>query len=214
MAKLRTGVPLWLALERHPHRRRYQSLNRDMVTDVVIVGGGLTGAVLAWTFAKAGIRVVVLEAKRVGHGSTAANSALLMHEPDRDLGELTEWYGPRTARRIWRLALQATRDFRRTVQALEIDCDLVRRDAVYFTTKSDAVTRLHAEHRRRRGAGFGGRWLDARALRRTTGIAGAAGIRSRGNAQFNPYRACLGLLRSAREQGAVVFEHSAVRRIW
>src|SRR5439155_12866569 len=42
---------------------------------------------------------------------------------------------------------------------------------------------------------------------------GAAGIRSRGNAQFNPYRACLGLLRSARKHGAVVFERSAVRRI-
>src|SRR5438874_8402824 len=145
MAKLRTGVPLWLALERHPHRRRYQSLNRDMVTDVVIVGGGLTGAVLAWTFAKAGIRVVVLEAKRVGHGSTAANSALLMHEPDRDLGELTEWFGARSARRIWHLSRQATRDFTRILQT--IDCDLAQRDAVYFTRQSDEVGRLRAEHR-------------------------------------------------------------------
>src|SRR5947209_7603697 len=118
MAKLRTGVPLWLALERNPHRRRYQILNRDMMTDVVIVGGGLTGAVLAWTFAKAGIRVVVLEARRVGHGSTAANSALLMHEPDRDLGELTKSYGARAARRIWQLVLRATREFTKTLHAL------------------------------------------------------------------------------------------------
>jgi glycine/D-amino acid oxidase-like deaminating enzyme len=38
-------------------------------------------------------------------------------------------------------------------------------------------------------------------------------IRTRGNAQLDPYRACLGLLRAARSRGARVFEHSAVRRV-
>jgi glycine/D-amino acid oxidase-like deaminating enzyme len=50
-------------------------------------------------------------------------------------------------------------------------------------------------------------------LERSTGIDGAAGIRSRGNAQFDPYRACLGLVRAAQEDGALIFERSAVRRI-
>jgi glycine/D-amino acid oxidase-like deaminating enzyme len=141
-----------------------------MVADVVIVGGGLTGAVVAWKFAKAGVRVVVLEARRVGQGSTAANSALLMHEPDRDLGELKEFFGSQAARRIWSLCRQATRDFTGTLRQLNIDCDLAEREAIYFTMNKDAVRRLHAEHRRRRSAGFGGRWLDAGELRRLTGI--------------------------------------------
>ena len=145
--------------------------------------------------------------------STAANSALLMHEPDRDLGELKELYGSQAARRIWSLCRQATRDFTGTLRQLNIDCYLAEREAIYFTVNKDAVRRLHAEHRRRRSAGFGGRWLDAGELRRLTGIRGAAGIQSRRNAQFNPYRACLGLLRSAKGQGAHVFECSAVRRI-
>ena len=213
MSELRVGVPLWLGLEKNPARRRYRSLDHNMVADVVIVGGGLTGAVVAWKFAKAGVRVVVLEAKRVGQGSTAANSALLMHEPDRDLGELKELYGSQAARRIWSLCRQATRDFTGTLGQLNIDCDLAEREAIYFTMNKDAVRRLRAEHRRRRSAGFGGRWLDAGELRRLTGIRGAAGIQSRSNAQFNPYRACLGLLRSAKGQGAHVFECSAVRPI-
>ena len=69
------------------------------------------------------------------------------------------------------------------------------------------------EHRLRRAQGFGGRWLGAAALKRSTGIDGAAGIRSRGNAQFDPYRACLGLVRAAEEDGALIFERSAVGRI-
>src|SRR5437016_6835043 len=119
--ELRTGIPLWLGLERNSDRQRYQSLDRDLSTDVVIVGGGLTGAVLALTFVKAGIAVVVLEANCVGHGSTAANSALLMHEPDRDFGDLAKSYGLRAARRIWRLGVEATRAFIKTLQDLDID---------------------------------------------------------------------------------------------
>jgi glycine/D-amino acid oxidase-like deaminating enzyme len=50
-------------------------------------------------------------------------------------------------------------------------------------------------------------------LGRATGIEGAAGIRTGGNAQLDPYRACLGLLASAQERGARIFEHSPARRI-
>src|SRR5438067_1330191 len=155
--ELRTGIPLWLGLERNPHRQRYQSLERDLSTDVVIIGGGLTGALLALTFTKAGIAVVVLEANGVGQGSTAANSALLMHEPDTDFGELAKSYGTRAARRIWQLGMETTRAFTTTLQELDIDCDLVQRDAVYFTMRADAVNQLRVEHCRRRAAGFGGR---------------------------------------------------------
>jgi glycine/D-amino acid oxidase-like deaminating enzyme len=164
----------------------------------VIVGGGLTGALLAWRFAGAKVRVVLLEGELVGRGSTAANSALLMQEPDKDLGTLTKWYGQMAARRIWQLSRQATRDFIATLQRLDIGCDLVERDSVYYTMRPEVLRTLHAEHRRRRAAGVGGRWLGALALRQTTGIAGAAAIRTRGNAQLDPYRACRGLLQAAQ----------------
>ena len=38
--------------------------------DVVIVGGGLTGCATAYAFAAAGIKVALLEADRVGRGTT------------------------------------------------------------------------------------------------------------------------------------------------
>src|SRR5437868_6872618 len=114
MTRLRRGVPLWLDLAPDSKRSRYRSLNGDMTVDVVIVGGGLTGAMLAWKFSTANIRVALLERDRVGHGSTAANSALLMHEPDMDLGELAAQYGRAAAGRIWQLCREATRDFIRT----------------------------------------------------------------------------------------------------
>jgi glycine/D-amino acid oxidase-like deaminating enzyme len=213
MARLRIGVPLWLALGPRHQGSHYPSLNGDLAVDIVIVGGGLTGAALAWMFAAANVRVALLEAARVGRGSTAASSALLMEEPDKDYGELTRLYGPAATKRIWQLSRVATRDFIATLRRLDIGCDLIERESVYYTMRPDLATKMRAEHRRRRAAGFGGRWLDAAALRRATGIAGAAAIKSRGNAQLDPYRACLGLLRAAHENGARICERSAIHRI-
>jgi glycine/D-amino acid oxidase-like deaminating enzyme len=213
MSRLHIGVPLWLTLASGRRHRRYRSLKRHLSVDVVIVGGGLTGAAIAWTFASAGVRVALLEAAGVGCGSTGASTAMLMQEPDEDFAELTGRYGAHAARRIWQLSQWATREFIATLRRLDIVCDLSERDSMYYATRPDAVASLRAEYRRRRAAGFGGRWLDARALRRAAGISGSAAIRTRGNAQLDPFRACLGLLRAAERNGAYLFEHSAVHRI-
>src|SRR5205814_10501539 len=121
-------------------------------------------------------------------------------------------YGRMAAKRIWQLSRDATRDFISTLQRLRIACDLAERRAIYYTLQPEAARHLRAEHHRRRTAGFGGRWLDAAALQRITGISGVAGIQTRGNAQLDPYRACLGLIRAAEATRASIFERSAVRR--
>ena len=173
----------------------------------------MTGAGIAHVFAEAGIRVVVVEAGRVGRGSTAASTALLMQETDTSLGDLEGRYGRARARRIWELNHDAARDLVATIRRLRIPCDVADRDGVYYTTDAREVARLQAECERRRRAGFSASWTSAAALLSMTGIAGAGAIRSRGNAQCDPYRACLGLLRAAARDGARIFERSRVRRI-
>ena len=209
MAKLRIARSLWTARGRD-QQRRYESFKGERAADVAIVGGGVTGAAVAWRFADAGLSVAVLEADRVARGSTAASTALLMQEPDKDLHELARRFGQRNARRIWRLSQVATRDFIRTLRRLKIQCELDKRDSVYYATRADDADRLKQEFRSRRAAGIAARWLDASALRRLTGIRARAGIQTPGNAQVDPCKACLGLLRAAERRGAKIFERSRV----
>jgi glycine/D-amino acid oxidase-like deaminating enzyme len=102
MSKLRTGRPLWL--DRRPSSfkstrpPRFSRYRGSLSVDVVIVGGGITGAIAAYTFADSGLAVALLEARRIGHGSTAASTALLMREPDKDFVSL------RTGTDRWRRA--------------------------------------------------------------------------------------------------------------
>src|SRR5437763_1896331 len=213
MAKLRVSLPIWL--DRVSKRRvsPYPSLSGKVKADVVIVGGGVTGAAAAWMFAEAGASVIVVDRARIGCGSSAASTALLMQEPDKDFHELASKYGRSAARRIWQLSRAATRGFVTTLKRLRIACDLDELDSVYFTTDEDAVAQLRREHRLRKTADLQATWLDAPHLGRVPGITAAGAIRMRHNGQVDPYKACLGLLRAAEQRGARIFERSAVRRI-
>jgi glycine/D-amino acid oxidase-like deaminating enzyme len=213
MPRLRVNVPLWLESSSRPRRGRFPSLSRDHEVDIAVVGGGITGAAVAWRFADAGMTVAVLEGDAVGRGSTAASTALLMQEPDEDFVRLARRYGGRRAKRIWQLSREATRDFVHALKRLHIACDLQRRDSVYYAPTASDARQLHTEYRRRAAAGVGGRWLDGRAARRALGFQAAAAIRTTGNAQMDPYKACVGLMHAAARAGALVFERSPIDAI-
>src|SRR5690349_115741 len=102
LTKLRRGHPLWVDRPFARRQRRFPVQRGALEVDVVVVGGGITGAIAAYLFSNAGIRVALVEARRCGLGSTAASTALLMQEPDRDFRDLVRRYGLSKARRIWR----------------------------------------------------------------------------------------------------------------
>jgi glycine/D-amino acid oxidase-like deaminating enzyme len=173
----------------------------------------MTGAICAYLFAKAGVRVALVESKVVGGGSTVASTALLMQEPDRDFADLAKRFGPGATKRIWRAMRSATRDLARTIQRLNLDVDLRRCDSVYFTVEPRKVALLRKEFTARKAAGLPATWLSAEELFELTGLRAAAAIRTPDNAQVNPLRACCGFMRAAARLGAKVFQRSRVRRV-
>jgi glycine/D-amino acid oxidase-like deaminating enzyme len=213
MPKLRLGQPFWLDRTAGQQPLRFPRHQQHIDVDVVIVGGGVTGAIAAYVFAEAGISVALLEAKRIGRGSTAASTALLMQEPDKDFRELANTYGKKNARRIWQIVGRATTDLISLIRRLKIPCDLRSADSIYYTVDPAEVSNLWKEFESRRAAGLPGRWLSHRAVATRTGIKAAAGILTTRNAQVDPYRTCLGFIDRAVHKGARVFEYSAVQRI-
>ena len=210
---LRHGRPIWLRIDDGRKAPRFPTLSGHHDVEVAIVGGGMTGAMIAAQFAKAGVNVAVLEANRAGSGSTAASTALLLQEPDLDLSSLAKRYGPSASRRIWELSFSAARHLAHRFVQEKIACDLLYRDSVYYTKSAERAALLQRELAVRHDAGLPGEWLSPRRVRELTGLTAAGAIRTRGNAQLNPYHACLGLIEAADRSGATIFERSRVRRI-
>jgi glycine/D-amino acid oxidase-like deaminating enzyme len=193
--------------------QRYPTLRGHHDADLVVVGGGMTGALVALEFAAAGVAVCLIEAALVARGSTAASAALLLQEPDQGLGHLATRYGAAASRRIWTLGRDAVHDFVDLLRRRRIACDLAERDALYYAPTAEAARRLRREFADRSRAGFQGEWLTAERVRRVAGIAASGAIRTTGNAQFQPYKACLGILAAAAASGARIFERSRAIRI-
>jgi glycine/D-amino acid oxidase-like deaminating enzyme len=212
MARLRRGTSLWL--DQYDGRRfSAPALTGRHEADVVIIGGGITGCVAAQRLAARDLRVVLLEARKIGRGSTAASTALLMQEPDVDFEDLAGRYGRRAAASVWRASRRAVQSMIRAIAGLKTPAALHRVPSIYFTRDGDAPRALAREARARTRAGIHCRWLDSDQLSELTGIRGAGGILTRGNAQVNPYVACLGFAAAAQRSGARLHERSAVRRI-
>jgi glycine/D-amino acid oxidase-like deaminating enzyme len=206
--------PFWL--DRFPKSRRpsFPTYRGESTADVVIIGGGLTGAACALSFATAGVKVLVLDAARVGGGTTARAAGFVREDADASFQETAAAHGLRAARLLWQSMRRASLDFSAALRRQQIRCDLTAADLLVLAGRHvDAVRQLRKEYQARRDAGLEYTWMTASALQRASAIDGAGGAIRVHGAVLDPYRACVGLIASAARRGALVFEGTDVTRI-
>ena len=78
---LRSGYPFWLVKNGLVHT--YPALESDQDCDVVVIGGGITGALAAYTLVQEDVDVIVVDKRDIGWGSTSASTAMLQYEIDK-----------------------------------------------------------------------------------------------------------------------------------
>src|SRR4051812_7831895 len=117
---LRSGHPFWQL--RDPPPPVFPALTSDASCDVAVIGAGLCGAMAAHELVNAGFSCVVLDKRQPGEGSTAASTALLLHELDTPLHELVAKIGEADAARCYRLGVEAIDAIDRVTRALPDRC--------------------------------------------------------------------------------------------
>ena len=102
---LKSGYPFWSIKNGLLHA--FPPLAADHTSDVAIVGGGITGALIAHELSQHGHSVCVLEQRDVGWGSTSASTALLQYEIDEHMVDLARRYGEADAVLAYRACASA-----------------------------------------------------------------------------------------------------------
>jgi len=180
-----------------------------MKCDALIVGGGITGSLIAERLTRQGLYVVIIDRELPGRGSTAASTSMLLWEIDRSLTQLTEIYGFERAARVYHASLHAVTGLKSLVLQLGLPCEMRDKDSLYLAAGS-AGKELLREHQLRRRAGLPGNFLDHAILLDVFGIARAGAIVSPGAADADPMQLARGLLGIAVARGARLFEGEAV----
>jgi glycine/D-amino acid oxidase-like deaminating enzyme len=184
-----------------------------LTTDVVIVGGGLTGCATAYAFAAAGIKAVVVEAAQIGRGSSGFASGWISDDPGVSFQAVETAIGLRSARRGWRAWRRASLDFIALVRRLNLRCSFEQHGALLVASTPEQLVRLRKEQKVRREAGLDAPVVNARAVGHEAAITAMAAIRTHDGATLDPYRATIGLAHAAVERGAAIFEHSPATKV-
>jgi glycine/D-amino acid oxidase-like deaminating enzyme len=202
---LRGGRSPWFA--RSGERSRTE-VTEDLTCDALIVGGGITGSLIAERLTRQGLDVVIIDREFPGRGSTAASTSMLLWEIDHSLTELMQTYGFERASRAYQASLQAVSGLQALVLELGVACDMRDKDSLYLAAGSTSKE-LIEEHELRRRANLPGAFLDHAMLLENFGIARAGAIVSPGAADADPMQLAHGLLRVAVSRGARLFEAEA-----
>ena len=110
----------------------HEPLTRHTSTDVVVVGAGISGALMAEALTGAGFEVLVLDRRGAVRGSTVASTALLQYDIDTPLIHLARRLGWVDAVRVWRRSKLALDALRERTRHLHIEATAANRDALYL----------------------------------------------------------------------------------
>jgi glycine/D-amino acid oxidase-like deaminating enzyme len=205
---LTSGYPLWPIQDGLP--ASYPALDRDIRCDAVVLGGGITGAMVAHELVDAGFDTVVVDRREAAWGSTAASTGLLQYEIDVPLTDLMAMRGREQATRAYLACRDAIDKLEHLAHAVEADVGFERKKSLYLAVTPDDRDKLRAECELRRGIGIRVDYLSESEISARFSLRRPAALLSYDAAQVDTYAFAHALLRAGVRRGLHVFDRTAV----
>jgi glycine/D-amino acid oxidase-like deaminating enzyme len=199
---LHDGRSLWHDTD--GRRVRTRQLEGDEAFEILIVGGGITGAIMALSLSAAGHEIAVVDRRPPGAGSTIASTAMIQFELDTPLIHLAKKLGRESAERAYRRSAQAVRDLKDLIRHHALRAFWADREALYLAGSRLGPRSMKDEVDARRAIGLDSRYLTAAEVRDTYGIDASAAILSSGSGEIDPASTAAECLRAAKRLGATV----------
>lgn len=210
--KIRSPETYWLL--KNGLSFTYPSLKEDIVCDVLVVGGGITGALMAFQLSSEGYNTVLIDKNDVSLGSTSATTAILQYELDEPLHSLIEKVGEETAVDVYKHGIEMIDSLARIVHTLNLKCDFEMKNSVYFARKEEDVEWLRKEYECRKKYGLNVHWLSGPELLRSYHLAGSAAIVSDKAASVDAHALTHQLLHySVVHHSLRVFDHTPMMEV-
>jgi glycine/D-amino acid oxidase-like deaminating enzyme/nitrite reductase/ring-hydroxylating ferredoxin subunit len=192
-----------------PPNQTFPPLDEELQADVIVVGGGIVGVTAALKLREAGKSVVLIEAHRIGSGTTFGSTAHLTEAIDGGYAPVISAFGVDEARLVAAASRQGIDHIHKRVHELGINCQFERVPGYLFAEDREDLVRLEREHHASREAG-----VDAvmeAAVPLPFPVAG--GVRFRHQARFDVLTYVRALSDAAARAGVQIFEQTQVERV-
>lgn len=179
---------------------RFRRLSGDIKTDVLVIGGGLTGLLCAHRLQEKGVECVVAEADVIMSGVSGYTTAKVTSQHSLVYTNLVRRFGKQAAASYYQANQRAIEEYRRLSE--KIPCDFTRKDAFLYTG-GDAAD-IEREYRLVRF--IGGRATLLHSLPLPVPVTAAVGFPEQ--AQLHPVKLAAGLAKNL-----TIYEHTMVKKL-
>lgn len=195
----------WEKTAQAASRPAFAAFAGETKTDVLVVGGGITGVSTAWRLAKLGVRVMLIEAGMLGCGATGRSTGKVSLLHGAFYGKMAD----KTAAQVARTQAEAVNTVRDFAQQSEADCGYAESDACLFARDEKERQAVEDEYEAVRKAGFDARLLD----RPEFPPACVCAAKVRAQALIHPLHYLWALAAKAEASGAALYEHTRAVKV-
>lgn len=202
-----SGYPFWLIKDGLPFN--YPALQTRLQTEVLIIGGGISGALAAYHLLNAGVKCTIVDSRTIGLGSTCASTSLLQYEIDVPLSELIEKVGEKKAVLSYKLCEEAISKI--GIIDRKINCgEFETKKSLYYAANKKHLGFINREFETRKEHGFDVSLLDEKFLKKNYAIDAPGAILSETAAQTNAYKFTHALLQFCKNKGMEIYDRTDV----
>jgi len=209
----RYGISPWLDAVPVKKRREFPAFRGVIEHPVVVIGGGMSGAMTAYACAAAGMKVMLLEADRIGIAGSGHATGLFSGESSESFREVEARHGRRMARAMFAAQQSAPGELAAAVKRMGIKANLAVAQQLRVLLPAHSDKLIRRELAVRTDAGLAASWAVPAAVAKLTALDNAGGMRLPDGGFVDPFKLTLGFLNAAIKRGARVYERSRVTKI-
>lgn len=187
----------------------FKTLDSDIHTGIAVVGGGIAGILTAYTLAKEGKQVVLLEGRDMLSGTTGYTTAKLSAQHQLIYDDLINRYGQEHAKLYYQANMEGIAYIKQIADEHHIDCQLEEQDAFVYTQKKDKLDSFKKEAEAYKKLGIQGGFLEDLPINLDI----EAAVQMEKQAQFHPVTFLDGVLKVLKDWGVTIYEHSPVTEV-
>lgn len=209
---LKSNEPFWLL--KNGLIASYPSLQSDQECDVLIVGGGITGSLIAHQMVDDGYDTLLIDKRELCNGSTSATTSMLQYEIDIPLYQLIEMIGEKGAVESYKACSEAIDIIEKLSNRLKSNAGFKRKKSLYFASKKKDAEWLKKEYEARKASGFDVQWLSEKQVMNQFGFENTyGGIVSKQGASIDAFQFAHEICKHNVKKGLKIFDKTEMVKV-